>query len=368
MKRLPLALSSIAFLLCLCELPSLATSGTKYAALRNRLEYNPALTYEKVSQKPTQFAGRLLELRGKVSGSAGGGEDLSILLSMADGKSVFLDIPPFEAEMVRLYPSSSLRALVEVAAVPYSNEPLLKVKAVVLETDIEIIEKREAAIEKAREKQRRDSERNAARAYLNGSRGATSSRHGSPTPATNVPATGNLAALEQFYAKYLDPSVQPLFAPYTRFIDNHNKKLGVARAGEIAASLLRVCWSTKVDPRLVVAMVIAESDFDPNSTSRTGAAGLGQLMPGTARSLGVSNPYDIAQNLEGSITYLKSRLDSFRERGMPDGTLSYEQIRLAMAAYNAGMGAVKKYGGVPPYRETQAYVKRIEKLYRELCG
>ena len=76
---------------------------------------------------------------------------------------------------------------------------------------------------------------------------------------------------------------------------------------------------------------------------------------------------DPVQNLYGSINYLRSRLDTFSDRAMPDGGLSFEQVSLAMAAYNAGANAVKKYKGVPPYRETQAYVKRVTSLYEQLC-
>jgi soluble lytic murein transglycosylase-like protein len=115
-------------------------------------------------------------------------------------------------------------------------------------------------------------------------------------------------------------------------------------------------------------MIIAESHFNPNATSRVGAAGLGQLMPRTAASLGVNNPYDHVQNLNGSIRYLRSRLDTFADKALPGGGLSFEQISLALAAYNAGTGAVKKYRGIPPYRETRAYVNKIVSLYRYLIG
>ena len=115
-------------------------------------------------------------------------------------------------------------------------------------------------------------------------------------------------------------------------------------------------------------MIFAESSFNPNATSRSGAAGLGQLMPRTAASLGVNNPYDHVQNLDGSIRYLRSRLDTFADKALPGGGLSFDQITLALAAYNAGTGAVKKYKGVPPYRETQAYVAKIISMYRYLTG
>jgi soluble lytic murein transglycosylase-like protein len=103
-----------------------------------------------------------------------------------------------------------------------------------------------------------------------------------------------------------------------------------------------------LDPALLKALVRQESNFDPGATSPAGAMGLTQLMPATAAGLGVTNPSDPAQNLEGGAKYLKQQLDRFGG-----------DVSKALAAYNAGPGAVQKYNGVPPYAETQNYVKNI---------
>ena len=103
-----------------------------------------------------------------------------------------------------------------------------------------------------------------------------------------------------------------------------------------------------VDPAILHGLIQQESGFDPSSTSGTGAAGLCQLMPSTAASLGVTNPLDPAQSIDAGARYLKSQLDAFG--GNPS---------LALAAYNAGPGAVQRYGGVPPYAETQDYVQKV---------
>ncbi len=109
-----------------------------------------------------------------------------------------------------------------------------------------------------------------------------------------------------------------------------------------------------VDPALVKAIIANESGFNANATSNVGAQGLMQLMPGTAAGLGVTNAYDPAQNVYGGTRYIKGLLDRFNG-----------DVRKAVAAYNAGPGAVEKYGGTPPYAETQNYVQNVLASYEK---
>ncbi len=113
-----------------------------------------------------------------------------------------------------------------------------------------------------------------------------------------------------------------------------------------------------------MAMVMVESGFNPSATSRTGAMGLGQLMPGTAAGMGVSHAYDSIENLYGTVRLIRNHIENY-QRTTGDG---YTSLVLALAAYNAGAGAVSRHGGVPPYRETQNYVRKVISIYRALCG
>jgi soluble lytic murein transglycosylase-like protein len=107
-----------------------------------------------------------------------------------------------------------------------------------------------------------------------------------------------------------------------------------------------------VDPRLVAAIATRESAYNPSAVSPVGACGVMQLMPATARYIGVSNVFDARENVFGGVRYLRTLLDTF-----------HGDLDLTLAAYNAGPGAVQKYNGVPPYRETREYVRMVRATY-----
>ncbi|MTI64109.1 lytic transglycosylase domain-containing protein [Methylophaga sp.] len=120
-----------------------------------------------------------------------------------------------------------------------------------------------------------------------------------------------------------------------------------------ATEVNRIAIKYDIDPALVRAVIHAESAFNAKARSNKGAQGLMQLMPGTARDLGVRNAFDANQNIEGGVKYLADLLKQFEG-----------DIELATAAYNAGPNAVKKYNGIPPYAETKVYVERVGILHQ----
>lgn len=164
--------------------------------------------------------------------------------------------------------------------------------------------------------------------------------------------TGEANKPDKDFQSILDASMDP----------SRNETIGMGfgedvSKGEINQLIDAYSQKNGLDSDFVRAVVKQESGFNERATSHCGAAGLMQLMPGTAKGLGVKNPYDAEQNVKGGTKMLANLLKTYGGNK-----------ELALAAYNAGGGAVKKYGGIPPYAETQRYVKSVLSIYDRYKG
>jgi soluble lytic murein transglycosylase len=136
-----------------------------------------------------------------------------------------------------------------------------------------------------------------------------------------------------------------------------SSRLVAAPTTRIAELIDRYAAEHDLDPRLVQAVMQAESGYDASALSTKGAIGLMQLMPETARELAVVDPWDPEQNVRGGVAYLKRMVEMFSN-----------ELDFALAAYNAGPNAVLRYAGVPPYAETRDYVRKVRCIYDGDCG
>jgi soluble lytic murein transglycosylase-like protein len=157
----------------------------------------------------------------------------------------------------------------------------------------------------------------------------------------------------------LDAEVARLKPYYTNTISYFNSRLSAPQRDLIAEAILRFSMSNGLDPRLTMSVIAVESSFRPEARSNHGAMGLGQLMPGTAAGMGVTNAYDPVQNVQAAVKLIRGHLNNYKKR--PDA------FSVALAAYNAGSGAVRRHGGVPPYRETVNHIWKVHRLYKQLA-
>ncbi len=173
---------------------------------------------------------------------------------------------------------------------------------------------------------------------------STTERRWKPVPHARARAAKSAAAeVDRFFD---NPGAEQNSAPRNGFTQR-----------EIDEAIVAAASRHSVDPNLVRALVKVESNFNPNAVSRKGAMGLMQLMPQTARQLKLSNPFNPEQNIDAGVRHLRDLLDSYGG-----------DVRLSLAAYNAGMGAVARSSGIPHYAETRNYVKRITELYGGSLG
>lgn len=162
---------------------------------------------------------------------------------------------------------------------------------------------------------------------------------------------------DQRYKLILRTPPPAVEASGTQSADARRASAWLARSVEYDAAIARAATEAKVQPELVRAVIVVESGFNPRAISHRGAIGLMQLLPTTARRYGAFNAFDPEQNIHAGAHYLADLIARY----------GGEKLELVLAAYNAGEDAVEKYGGrIPPYKETQAYVPNVLKMYRAL--
>ncbi len=304
----------------------------RYLWLRQNLHAICGVTVGQVRSQLDKVRGRVIELGGEVCGIScladktivEGEQTVSFLLKTWQGDSAFIEC---EANVPEVTLGRRVWVLVKI---PDDAQSL---------TSLELME-----IVAADE--------------LSASSSATSSTQGASSrrvqgDSTNVRATAT-PGRGVYPARLADISTA-----YARLALKYNPALSTAEAMLIGRKIVELSAKYGVARPLIASMIKCESNFNPRAVSRAGAIGLGQLMPGTAQGLGVTDSFDIAQNIEGAVKYLAAQLKRYQ------GRTNWEQFALGMACYNAGPGAVAKYSGIPPYRETIAYIDRVAQYFRE---
>ncbi|MGC4046141.1 MAG: lytic transglycosylase domain-containing protein [Armatimonas sp.] len=347
------------------------TPLSQYLKLKKQTHPDPTLDPAEVKANPRAYASKTFEFKGIFRGSVGDEDSDEGVLLIIDG------VPSLRMSRVPDWLGKNVEVRLLCVASPVPDDELrtgwpdFSLVAIIESSEIDALEARQRAAEAARiaaakkaaqQKELVTPVKQAQNGSSSAPNGPRPPRFRSPHNASTAPPAGPPIRLTE-----LTEEAQGVFPVYRDYIRNHNRRLNEQQAGSITYAILKFSQEWDMDPRLIVATIIAESDFRIQERSHAGAMGLIQLMPDEVQRLKLSNPYDPIQNVMGGIFLLKERLNKYSgSSNFKDASMQH--IILALASYNAGMGAVKKYGGVPPYRETQGYVRRIEKLYRELCA
>ena len=294
---------------------------------------------------------RVLEVEGIVRGSVAISEQRSILLEVEPSRSLIIQIDARDNWLTN--GQFRIRALVQVireSALVTPNYRLIGAVHASVFARYEVETRAQSKPPEPSPAQTRTPRNNPP------ARGKSLASRGAQSQAPTITDWQSFAANLELYVPY-----------YYQAIRQFNPRLPAAQAEQIARAILRFSAHYGVDPRFIMAIVLVESGFNPNATSRKGAMGLGQLMPGTARGLGVVDPYDPLQNLAGTVRLVRGHLERYWQQVGGDPN-TWEHVVLTLAAYNAGSGAVRKHGGVPPYKETQNYIRKVIAVYKRLCG
>lgn len=297
-----------------------------------------AITLDEVRSNVAAYRGQTLELTGRISGTIHSDRGRTFLVDLGRSGYVFIRAVPDSAPVrhdqrvtitARVPAEATMASELEfVAATPARTEP-----QPAMTTEVSVVSGSDRVTVSS-----------------------TMVPGASPPKDSARPAAPTSSAIPQ---SALDREVARLKPHYAKAIAHFNKRLSPAQREQIADAVLRFSISNGLDPRLTVAVIAVESSFNPVAVSRSGAMGLGQLMPGTAAGMGVSNAFDPIANVNAAVRLIRGHLEKYGHRK--------DAFNLAMAAYNAGSGAVRKFGGVPPYKETVNHIWKVYHLYRQLA-
>ena len=339
--------------------PVLKDNAREYLALRKSLGA-VTLTTDQLDGGRGPWRGRSVELFGRIMGrtnaqAAGPAVPLTFTLSIPGVKD-WVMVNAHE-EHPLLVVDNVVHVLADLAPDARPSDHFL-MRAVILESDLPAEEQRYAAAEAAAAK--------AAAPPLNridvkipladddAKRPPAAIPEDKPTPPADKPVVRPGTEMPQ-----LNASAAKGVSAWKQWVAKQNRRLTDVQLELIVRSVLYYSALYGVDHRLMFAVIKCESSFNPSCVSHAGAIGMCQLMPGTARGLGV-DPWDIERNIADEVKYISTQLRAFAGRS------NWEQCALALASYNAGPGAVKRAGGIPNIPETVRYVEKVTKLFYEL--
>lgn len=342
-------------------------TGEDYLDVRESVEVaaDPAM----LSRSRSALSGEVLEVAGKVAGrsSVAGDEDVSVSFMLRVGEQTLFVDATRDREPIRV--GNTVQALIEL---PPDRNPLghfvLHAIAHVadLPRDVRLQVPKKADDSENADEAAPEDDQEEGRSSENGEpvdesgeqgtserpddtgSGDTASADRPPRPGTEYPDFEQMWPNQEDVRAWMD------------WVGEQNSELSEMARRVIAESVLHYADRFEVDHRLVFAMIEAESNFNPNCRSRSGALGLTQLMPKTAEHLGVSDPLDIQQNIMGGVRYLAEQLNIYSDKS------PYKQCVLGLAAYNAGPNAVKRAGGIPDNGETPRYCQKVAELFYKL--
>jgi len=334
-------------------LPEANLTPEAYAQRRSQWTVQENLTYRTVAADVEKYRGAVLEMTGSIHGRIEVGEQVVLILHTDGGETVYLKST---TENPAITPGMTVKALARVPSTGAFRE--LELLAIVSHRpSLKPAPAEPGDGETAGDPANRPAARSSSGSFPQvGSRTESPAPPSRPTRRPPLPSRGRSAG--SFGAPIaLASEVEQAAA----VIAAYNPRVPAAERQAIAQGIVGYARMFGLRWEFLAALVAAESNFNRTAVSSAGAQGLGQLMPSTAASLGVADPFDIFQNLYGSARYIRAQLDRYAQYP------SNQQFALALAAYNAGPNAVAKYGGVPPYPQTINYINRVTQIYLSLC-